>query len=139
MELSRFPPLDATLNATTAVLLTAGFAAIRARRIALHRACMLAACVTAAAFLACYLWYHAHAGSTHFPGTGASRTVYFAILLSHTVLAAVVLPLALVTLWRGLHRRHPQHERLARWTLPLWLYVSVTGVAVYWMLYRMRW
>jgi putative membrane protein len=135
MELSSFPPLNASLNAATAVLLTAGFAAIRARRIALHRACMLAAFATSVAFLACYLWYHAHVGSKHFPGTGAVRLLYFAILLSHTVLAAANLPLVLVTLARGLRRRHPQHERLARWTLPVWLYVSVTGVVVYWMLY----
>ena len=135
MELATFPTLDADLNATTAVLLTAGFAAIRARRSALHRACMLAAFATSLAFLACYLWYHAHVGSKHFPGTGAGRLCYFAILFSHTVLATAVVPLALVTLARGLRGRHPQHERLARWTLPIWLYVSVTGVVVYWMLY----
>jgi putative membrane protein len=135
MDLSVFPSLDAALNATTAVLLSAGFAAIRARRVALHRALMLAAFATSLLFLACYLWYHAHVGSKHFPGTGTLRVAYLAILLSHTVLAALVVPLALVTLARGLRGRHPQHERLARWTLPLWLYVSLTGVVVYAMLY----
>jgi putative membrane protein len=139
MDLSTFPALDAGLNATTAVLLVSGYAAIRARRTALHRACMLAAVAVSAAFLACYLWYHAHAGSKHFPGTGAARLLYFAILLSHTVLAAAVVPLVLVTVARGLRDRHPAHERLARWTLPVWLYVSITGVVVYWMLYRVSW
>lgn len=100
---------------------------------------MLAAFSTSIAFLACYLWYHAHVGSKHFPGLGWPRTLYLSILLTHTVLAAAVPFLAVVTLWRGLKGRHPQHERLARWTLPIWLYVSVTGVVVYWMLYRVAW
>jgi putative membrane protein len=100
---------------------------------------MIGAFTTAILFLCCYLWYHAHIGSKHFAGTGAIRTVYLAILLSHTVLAAAIVPLAIVTLRRGLANRHPAHERLARWTLPLWLYVSLTGVVVYWMLYRVSW
>ena len=100
---------------------------------------MLSAFVVSCVFLGCYLWYHAHTGSKHFPGTGAVRSFYLGLLLSHTVLAAVVPPLAIVTLWRGLKNRHPAHERLARWTLPIWLYVSVTGVIVYWMLYRVQW
>jgi uncharacterized membrane protein YozB (DUF420 family) len=139
IALSQFPGLIASLNATTAVLLVTGYACIRARRITWHRSCMLAAFTTSIVFLACYLWYHAHIGSKHFPGHGWARTVYFTILLTHTLLAAAVPPLALVTLWRGLKNRHPAHERLARWTLPIWLYVSVTGVVVYWMLYRMAW
>ena len=139
MELSDFPGLNASLNATTFVLLVAGYACIRTGRITWHRACMIAAFTTSIVFLACYLWYHAHAGSKSFPGTGTVRSVYLAILLTHTVLAALVPPLAIVTLWRGLKNRHPSHERLARWTLPIWLYVSITGVVVYWMLYRMNW
>ena len=98
---------------------------------------MIAAFITSILFLASYLYYHAHAGSKAFPGTGAVRSVYLSILLTHTVLAALVPPFAIVTLWRGLKARHPSHERLARWTLPIWLYVSVTGVVVYWMLYRL--
>jgi len=139
LELSDFPGLNASLNATTFVLLVAGYACIRTGRITWHRACMIAAFTTSIVFLACYLWYHAHAGSKSFPGTGTVRSVYLAILLTHTVLAALVPPLAIVTLWRGLKNRHPSHERLARWTLPIWLYVSITGVVVYWMLYRMNW
>jgi len=139
LELSDFPGLNASLNATTFVLLVAGYACIRTGRITWHRACMIAAFTTSIVFLACYLWYHAHAGSKSFPGTGTVRSVYLAILLTHTVLAALVPPLAIVTLWRGLKNRHPSHERLARWTLPIWLYVSITGVVVYWMLYRINW
>jgi len=137
--LPQFPGLIAGLNATTAALLIAGYLCIRSRRISWHRACMLAAFTTSIAFLACYLWYHAHIGSKHFPGGGWARTFYFTMLLTHTVLAATVPPLAIVTLVRGLKDRHPSHERLARWTLPVWLYVSLTGVVVYWMLYRVSW
>jgi putative membrane protein len=139
IPLAAFPGLDAGLNAATAVLLLCGYAAIRRGRIRMHRAFMIAAFATAMVFLCCYLWYHAHAGSRHFPGQGTVRAVYLGILLTHTVLAAAIVPLAIVTLRRGLGNRHPAHERLARWTLPIWLYVSVTGVVVYWMLYRMRW
>lgn len=139
LELASLPALNASLNATTAVLLSAGYACIRAKRIAWHRACMLAAFTTSTLFLASYLWYHAHVGSKHFPGRGWARPAYFTILGTHTALAAAVVPLVLVTLSRGLRNLHPQHERLARWTLPIWLYVSVTGVVVYWMLYRVAW
>ena len=139
IPLESFPGINASLNATTGVLLLCGYAAIRRRKIALHRALMMLAFFTSLAFLACYLWYHAHVGSKHFPGQGMARTIYFAILLTHTVLAAVIVPLAIVTLRRGLGNRHPAHERLARWTLPAWIYVSVTGVIVYWMLYRVAW
>jgi putative membrane protein len=100
---------------------------------------MIGAFTTSIVFFCCYLWYHAHIGSKHFQGQGPVRTLYFAILLTHTVLAALIVPLAIVTLRRGLKNRHPAHERLARWTLPVWLYVSITGVAVYWMLYRVTW
>lgn len=139
MPLSSFPALNASLNAATALLLLAGYACIRSGRVTWHRNCMIGAFTTAMVFLGCYLWYHAHIGSRRFPGHGAPRTVYLTILGTHTLLAAAVVPLAIVTLRRGLGNRHPLHERLARWTLPIWLYVSVTGVVVYWMLYRVSW
>lgn len=139
IALQQFPAINATLNAATAVLLVAGYACIRSGRVTWHRACMLAAFSTSIVFLGCYLWYHAHIGSKYFTGQGWIRTLYFTILLTHTVLAVTVPPLALVTLRRGLKGIHPAHERLARrFTLPIWLYVSVTGVVVYWMLYRMH-
>jgi putative membrane protein len=136
IPLSDFPALDATLNASSAVLLVLGYFFIRRRNIAAHRACMLAAFSTSTLFLVCYLWYHAHHGVTHFPGTGAVRTAYFALLGSHTVLAGVIVPLVLITLTRALKKRFAAHRRIARWALPLWFYVSVTGVLVYWMLYH---
>ena len=133
------PAINAVLNATSAVLLTTGFVAIRSGRRDLHRACMLGAFAVSLAFLACYLVHHVHiGGSKRFTGTGAMRTFYFSLLISHTVLAAAVPVLATVTLARGLRGNLEQHRRLARWTLPIWLYVSVTGVAIYWMLYRMQ-
>ena len=136
MSISDLPALNATLNATSAVLLTAGWFFIRARRIRAHRRCMIAAFVTSSLFLTSYLVYHAQIGSKPYPGTGAMRVVYFSILIPHVVLAAAVLPLAIVTLRRGLRRDDARHKPLARWTLPLWLFVSVTGVVVYWMLYE---
>jgi uncharacterized membrane protein YozB (DUF420 family) len=123
----------------SALLLVTGFALIRRRRVVAHRNVMLAAFACSALFLASYLVYHAQVGSVRFPGTGAVRTVYFTLLASHTVLAAAVPFLAVVTLWRALGGRFARHRAIARWTLPIWLYVSVTGVAVYWMLYRMEW
>lgn len=137
LALSDLPALNASLNATTTVLLLTGYAMIRSRRVSLHRACMTAATVTAALFFACYLYYHAHVGSKPFPGQGWIRPVYFAILISHTALAAAVVPLALTTLVRGLRAQFPKHRRIARWTLPIWLYVSVTGVVIYLLLYRL--
>ncbi|HKY34094.1 MAG TPA: DUF420 domain-containing protein [Candidatus Polarisedimenticolia bacterium] len=131
------PTLNAALNAASAALLVAGWLFIRRRRIAAHRACMAAAFAVSTAFLISYLVYHYHAGSVPFPGAGAARRIYFAVLITHIVLAAAILPLALVTLWLALRERFAAHARLARWTLPLWLYVSVTGVVVYWMLYRL--
>jgi protein SCO1/2 len=134
------PAINAALNGTCAVLLLAGFLAIRRRRVTLHVVCMLLALGVSALFLACYLYYHfviLGGKPTGFKGEGFIRPVYFAVLLSHTVLAAVVTPLALVTVYLGLRGRLPRHTRLARWTLPLWLYVSVTGVVVYLMLYHL--
>jgi uncharacterized membrane protein YozB (DUF420 family) len=133
------PALNAALNALSGVLLAVGYALIRAGRIDHHRRCMLAAFTTSALFLASYLVYHAQVGSVAFTRQGLVRPLYFTILLTHVVLAAAVLPLALVTLSRGLKARYPQHRRIARWTLPIWLYVSVTGVLVYVLLYQPTW
>ena len=129
------PHLNAALNATSAVLLTIGWFLIKSRRIAAHRRFMIAAVVTSGLFLISYVVYHAQVGSKPFPGTGIVRTIYFAILIPHVILAAAVLPLALITLRRGLRRDDVRHRRLARITLPIWLFVSVTGVVVYLMLY----
>jgi uncharacterized membrane protein YozB (DUF420 family) len=133
------PAVNAILNATTAVLLVIGYILIRCGHRQQHRRVMLTAFGTSALFLVSYLTYHAHAGSKHFPGVGGARTFYFTILLTHTVLAAAIVPLAIVTLSRGLSAKYDRHRRVARWTLPIWLYVSVTGVVVYWMLYQMAW
>ncbi len=135
--LSLLPTLNATLNGVSALLLTGGFLFIRRKNVTAHRACMLSACATSALFLVSYLVYHYHVGSVRFAGQGWVRPVYFAVLLSHTVLAAAILPLALVTLARALRGRFDRHARIARWTLPIWLYVSVTGVIVYVMLYHL--
>lgn len=137
LELSDLPTLNAVLNGLAAVLLVIGWVLIRRGRIAAHRAVMLAAFGCSVAFLASYLLYHAQVGSVRFQGTGALRTVYFTVLVTHSVLAAAVPFLAAVTLFRALQRRFTRHRAIARWTLPIWLYVSVTGVAVYWMLYRL--
>ena len=137
MEISSLPHLNAALNAISTVLLLSGWALIKARRIPQHRLCMIAAVVTSALFLTSYVIYHANAGSKPFPGTGAIRAVYFAILIPHVILAAVSLPFILVTFARGLRRDDARHRRIARWTMPVWLFVSVTGVVVYLMLYRM--
>jgi len=137
ISISDLPALNATLNATAAVLLTTGWFLIRRGRIAQHRAVMIAAFVTSVLFLISYLTYHAQVGSVRFTKQGPIRAVYFTILLTHTVLAATIVPLVLITLTRGLRARYDRHRKIARWTLPLWLYVSVTGVVVYLMLYRM--
>jgi len=131
------PALNAALNATSAVLLLVGYMLIRRGRIDAHRRAMLAALTTSALFLISYVVYHAEVGSRPFPGVGLARTIYFAILVPHVILAAAIVPLALVTVTRGLKRRDAAHRRLARITLPLWLFVSVTGVAVYVMLYQL--
>jgi putative membrane protein len=139
LTLQDLPALNASLNALSAVLLVLGYLLIRARRWQAHRNVMVAALVSSTLFLTSYLIYHAHVGSKHFPGTGAARTLYFAILLTHTVLAATVPFLAGITVYNAFRRRFVKHRRIARWTLPIWLYVSATGVVVYWMLYQMRW
>ncbi len=137
MSLADLPALNATLNATSALLLTTGWLLIRSGRIAAHRRFMIAAFVTSSLFLISYVVYHAQIGSKPYPGTGVLRTVYFSILIPHVTLAAAVVPLAITTLSRGLRRLDDRHRRIARWTLPLWLFVSVTGVIVYLMLYRL--
>ena len=137
MTVSDLPAVNATLNAVAAVLLATGWILIRRGRFRAHRAVMITAFCTSVLFLISYLTYHAHIGSKHFPGTGAIRVVYFTILLTHTVLATAIVPLVLVTLSRGLSARYDRHRAIARWTLPLWMYVSVTGVVVYYMLYQM--
>jgi uncharacterized membrane protein YozB (DUF420 family) len=135
-QYSFFPALNATLNGTSGVLLLTGRALIRRGRIAAHRACMIAAVVASALFLACYLFFHFKVGNILFLGQGWSRPVYFAILISHVTLAIVIVPLAIITLNRGLGARFDRHRAIARWTWPLWMYVSVSGVIVYFMLYR---
>jgi uncharacterized membrane protein YozB (DUF420 family) len=131
------PTLNAALNATTAALLLVGWLLIRRGRREAHRRVMTAALVSSAAFLASYLVYHAQVGSVRFQGQGPVRTLYFAILISHTILAAAIVPMVVVTVVRALRGQFTRHRRWARVTLPLWGYVSVTGVVVYWMLYRM--
>ena len=131
------PTVNAVLNATAAVLLVWGYMLIRRKKVASHRRVMKTAFATSCLFLICYLVYHAQVGSVRFPHTGLIRTVYLSILASHTVLAATVPVLAIVTLRRGLAARYDKHRRIARWTLPIWLYVSITGVVVYLMLYHL--
>ncbi len=137
-----FPAINATLNGTCAVLLLIGRWRIAQGRRQQHRAVMIAAVITSSLFLACYLTYHAmlqiyaHGAITRFQGTGLARPIYFSILLSHTILAVVTVPLVLVTLSRGLRERFDRHRAIARWTFPIWLYVSVTGVVIYFMLYH---
>ena len=131
------PTVNAFLNAAAAVLLVWGYTLIRRKQIASHRKVMISAFITSCLFLVCYLVYHAQVGSVRFQGTGPIRAVYFAILITHTILAATVPVLAIVTLRRGLSGRYDAHRKIARWTLPIWLYVSVTGVVVYLMLYHM--
>jgi uncharacterized membrane protein YozB (DUF420 family) len=131
-----YPALIASLNGTSAVLLVAGRYMIARGRIAAHRACMIAAVVASTLFLACYVYFHAHVGDILFLGQGVWRTVYFAILIPHVTLAIVIVPMVIITLSRGLRARYDRHRAIARWTWPLWMYVSVTGVIVYFMLYH---
>ena len=130
------PAVNAALNGLCAVLLAIGFGFIRRRKVVLHRRTMKTAFVVSVVFLVSYLTYHSHAGVHRYPGTGFLRTLYLAILATHTVLAAAVVPLVLRTLYLGNGSRFAEHRRIARWTLPIWFYVSVTGVVVYWMLYH---
>jgi uncharacterized membrane protein YozB (DUF420 family) len=134
---SSLPAVNATLNGIATLLLVTGYVLIRRRRIGGHRLAMISAFTASVLFLASYVIYHAQAGSRPFPGQGPIRSVYFTILISHVVLAAIIPPLAALTLWRGLSGRFDRHVAIARWTLPIWLYVSVTGIVVYVMLYRL--
>lgn len=137
MTVRDLPGLNAALNAASAALVLAGWLLVRRGRVEAHRKVMVAALACSGLFLVSYLVYHAQVGSVRFQGRGPVRTVYFAILISHTVLAAAIVPLVLVTVRRALRRQFDRHRSLARVTLPLWGYVSITGVVVYWMLYRM--
>jgi putative membrane protein len=137
LRISDLPTLNAFLNSTSAIFLITGYFLIRARKIRMHKICMIVAFCASILFLVSYLTYHAQVGSKHFPGTGTIRTIYFSILITHTILAAAVPPLAIVTLIRALKGKFEKHKRIAHWTFPIWLYVSITGVIVYWMLYRL--
>ena len=135
-QLAFFPALNASLNGTSAVLLLTGRYMIARGRMAAHRACMVAAVVASALFLSCYLYFHFHAGNILFLGQGIWRPIYFAILIPHVTLAIVIVPMVIITLSRALRARYDRHRIIARWTFPLWMYVSVTGVIVYFMLYQ---
>jgi len=137
IDYSTLPAVNATLNATSGIFLLTGYILIKRRQINAHRNAMLAAFASSALFLTSYLVYHYHAGSRPFPGVGAIRFVYFAILISHVLLAIAILPLAISTLTKGLRGQYVRHKRVAKWTFPLWMYVSVTGVVVYVMLYQL--
>ena len=133
------PAVNASLNALSGILLITGYVLIRARRIQQHRACMIAAFAASSLFLISYVVYHVQVGSVRFTRQGFVRPLYYTILITHVTLAATVLPLAIITLSRGLKARFPEHRRIARWTLPVWMYVSVTGVLVYVLLYQPTW
>ncbi len=136
-DYSIFPALNASLNGASAVLIATGRAFIRRKQVLAHRICMIAAVVSSSLFLVSYLYYHAHVGNVHFRGQGAVRPVYFGILITHTILAAVVVPLVIVTLVRALRGSFERHRAVARWTYPVWMYVSLTGAVIYLMLYRL--
>lgn len=135
LPLASLPAVNASLNAACTVFLLLGFAFIRNGKIRYHRFCMIVAFLCSIVFLCFYLWFHFHAGVIRFGGQGWIRSVYLTILITHTTLAVVIVPLILITLSRALRERFDRHRAIARWTLPLWLYVSVTGVVVYWLLY----
>jgi putative membrane protein len=137
LTLSDLPAVNAILNATCAVLLSSGYRFIRRRQVTAHKRCMIAAFVTSILFLLSYLTYHFNVGSMPFRGQGWVRPLYFTILISHTILAVVIVPLALITLFRAWKTDFAKHVRIAKWTLPIWLYVSLTGIIVYWMLYQL--
>ncbi|MBI3615391.1 MAG: DUF420 domain-containing protein [Candidatus Omnitrophica bacterium] len=139
MSINLLPTLNAVLNGTSALFLVTGLFLIRKKKAQAHGILMSLAFLTSILFLVSYLTYHALHGSTHFPGRGPIRPVYFAILISHTILAVVIVPLAIRTLFLAVRSRLEEHRRIARWAFPIWLYVSVTGVIVYWMLYRVNW
>jgi uncharacterized membrane protein YozB (DUF420 family) len=133
------PAVNATLNALSGVLLLVGYVLIRRGQIQQHRRVMISAFITSSLFLVCYLTYHAQVGSVPFTRQGFVRPLYFTILITHVTLAATVVPLAIITLSRGLKGRYPRHRAIARWTFPIWMYVSVTGVLVYVLLYKPTW
>ena len=137
MTLLFLPTLNALLNGTSAILLLLGYYSIRQKHILAHKTCMLLAFISSTFFLISYLTYHWQVGSVRFRGSGDIRAVYFSILSSHTLLAVAIVPMALATLYRAWTERFDKHKRIARWTLPIWLYVSITGVMIYWMLYKM--
>ena len=136
-DYSIFPAIDASLNGASALLVATGVGLIRRGRQAAHRACMIAAVAASSLFLCSYLYYHAHVGTTRFPAHGWIRPVYFSVLLTHTILAAIIVPLVILTLSRALRGRFDRHRAIARWTYPVWLYVSVTGVVIYLLLYHL--
>ena len=139
MTVHDLPAVNATLNGISGILLAIGYILIRTRRIELHRKVMISAFITSSLFLVCYVVYHAQVGSVRFTRQGFVRPLYYTILITHVTLAATVVPLAIITLTRGLKGRFVQHKRIARWTFPIWLYVSVTGVLVYVLLYQPTW
>ena len=136
MTVQDLPPVNATLNGISAILLTVGFVMIRQKRKEAHRACMVAAFITSTIFLICYLTYHAYAGHTSFKDPAWFRPWYLGLLVTHVILAAAIVPLILMTFYRALKGRFEAHRKIARWTWPLWMYVSVTGVVIYFLLYR---
>jgi uncharacterized membrane protein YozB (DUF420 family) len=135
-DYSALPAVNAVLNGTSAVLIASGRRFIKRGKLRTHRRFMIAAVITSSLFLISYIWYHAHAGVVRFQGQGWSRPVYFTILISHTILAAAVVPLVLITLMRALRGRYDRHRLIARWTYPVWMYVSITGVVIYLLLYH---
>jgi putative membrane protein len=135
IPLSEFPAINASLNAACTVFLLLGYAFIRARKILQHKLCMLSAFTCSMIFLVCYLYFHFHAGIIRFGGQGWIRPVYFTLLVSHTILAITIVPLAVITLSYALRDKFESHMKIAHWTFPLWLYVSITGVVIYWLLY----
>jgi uncharacterized membrane protein YozB (DUF420 family) len=134
--LALFPSINAFLNGTSAILLFIGHRYIKRGNMRAHKRLMITALITSSLFLICYLYYHAHVGSVRFQGQGWSRPLYFTILISHTILAAAIVPLVIVTLTRALRERFDRHRAIARWTYPIWMYVSITGVVIYLMLYH---
>jgi uncharacterized membrane protein YozB (DUF420 family) len=134
--LALFPSINAILNGASAVLLFIGHRFIKRGNMRFHKCLMICALITSSLFLVCYLYYHAHVGSVRFQGQGWSRPLYFTILISHTILAAAIVPLVLITLTRALRQRYVRHRAIARWTYPIWMYVSITGVLIYLMLYH---
>ena len=136
LSATQWPAFNATLNGISGVLIVAGFCCIKQKQVAAHRACMLSACAVTTLFFISYILYHSQSKLIHFHGTGWIRPVYFSILLTHTVLAVTIVPLIIRMVWLAVHDRIAEHKRLSRWTFPMWLYVSVTGIVVYWMVYR---